>query len=672
MPADVPYWIDDGTGAFPGRLPDDYGMDANSGGAVPFDLTSANAAQAHDAIDATNTPADPTGLDYSDPGKDPVFAPFVDQSVAPSEQVAQPIQTDPGTVTPVGIRPGDSVSYSHRGNRTPHVQTTPDAVDPAHFPTTEDQAGYLAPGVAEQHNAYAQMAAAEAEQTRLEGEAARETDRVNREAAVDRRVAEFQGRKQTEAAWAQVKDIDPGHWWNEKSTAQKIGGTLLAAMGGWLSVSTGSGKNPALDAMMKMIDDDIRAQQVNQDSARTKAYRADRQVDKHLESLDLQRAARIESVKQNLIAEGAKYKSQFTQAKYMQMAGQLDQLVGQSLEAHAERQADFLQKNAQMEQQRRMEGARLAVQQRGQDIESDQFAFKNGLETKRYGKPGNVKPLELANVFDGTGYGVTFERGTVDGDKHMVNIGDSKVTQELNDAARKGTTVIQAVNRVLKAYKGGRALPGTQSRELVKRDMDQIMANYILSEGRGLSDSDAKAVQNAMGDPDPNRIFRLVSDETFQKKLLDFRNGVQVATENSLNRYQGVFGKVKFHPPEGTALVDPPDSRLTWPQLQQGLSKELAKFDKADPARIVGYLDAFGQQVDSGGLVLNPANLDFEGSAKLITQARDLALKLPHLDQDQAMLIDSAAAEALGKIAGQKAVDSEPVPAGTSYYNYGR
>lgn len=549
------------------------------------------------------------------------------------------------------LGPGDSYRYSARWN--PSVQPAEPAPTPVgnNYPTADDAGAYMAPAAAQYHNALGVQAENQAELDRVQAEGAAQAAEVERNANLDRMAAEHANQKAVAAAEAKIQEINPARFWSDASAATKATSLAAAMIGGWLSVSTKSGRNTAMEALMAMVDNDIKAQIENQQNARSGAYRAERAGQRRLESIEVERAGRLRAIQQQILADGARFKSPITQAEYAKEAAKFDAEIGKNLLEHGAKAAEYelaVRRQQAAEMQDRRQNA-LGWASLNQRYQSEGFTKgPDGKWTK-----ARAAPLELKNVFDGAGFGVRFERNTLDGNGHVVDVGDAKIAQEMNDAARKGTTVIQSVNRVLEMFEGGRDLPGTQSRELVQREMRNIMANYVLAEGRGLSDSDFKALQAALGDADPNRIFRLISDETWQKKLLGFRNGVQTSTENSLNRYQSTFGKVKFNPPSGTKLIDPPDSRLTWPQLNSGLNKELAKFDKADPARIVGYIEALGETMGRGGLVLGPAKLDLQGTLESIQRARDLALSLPNLDQDHVELINNAAATAMGKIAGE-------------------
>ncbi len=57
--------------------------------------------------------------------------------------------------------------------------------------------------------------------------------------------------------------VDPEHWWNSRSTGQKVAGYLTAIVGGLLQGRTGSARNSGMDMIQQAIDQDIDAQKTN-------------------------------------------------------------------------------------------------------------------------------------------------------------------------------------------------------------------------------------------------------------------------------------------------------------------------------------------------------------------------------------------------------------------------
>jgi hypothetical protein len=127
-------------------------------------------------------------------------------------------------------------------------------------------------------------------------------------AEADRRTEELVARSQ-ELATKQ----DPDRWWNSRSTGQKIGAYIAAAIGGWLSA--GRGKNEALQMIMAEIDRDIEAQRfdigLEREGIATERAAVGDQFARAREQFQEREAARLASlqmVDQRLALEQAKYR----------------------------------------------------------------------------------------------------------------------------------------------------------------------------------------------------------------------------------------------------------------------------------------------------------------------------------------------------------------------------
>lgn len=86
----------------------------------------------------------------------------------------------------------------------------------------------------------------------------------------------------------EMKKIDPNRFWNSKTTGQKIMagiGMVLAGMG----AGAAGGRNTALDIIQGQIDDDIRAQKLNNEQILAKKKHALNMVELELKKLDRDR-----------------------------------------------------------------------------------------------------------------------------------------------------------------------------------------------------------------------------------------------------------------------------------------------------------------------------------------------------------------------------------------------
>jgi hypothetical protein len=150
----------------------------------------------------------------------------------------------------------------------------------------------------------------------LDGEHKR-TEERNVKATAAR--AEHEARIQSEIA--AIPQSDPGRWFNSKSGFDQSMAALTMAIGGYLSVSRG-GPNQAVDTALKLIDNDMRAQETDIATARAKvgfAESAYARLDDKLAGESLyhkeQKIFKLEALAAGLDTEAAKYKSKYTQAE---------------------------------------------------------------------------------------------------------------------------------------------------------------------------------------------------------------------------------------------------------------------------------------------------------------------------------------------------------------------
>jgi hypothetical protein len=108
-------------------------------------------------------------------------------------------------------------------------------------------------------------------------------------------------------------EVDPGRWWANRSTGQKVASYVAAAIGGLLAPGRG-GRNDAINMIMSAIDQDIDAQKASFTQqraqfadARTMALRGlDIAQDAH-EAAEAKRLASYGMLRQQLAGERAKY-----------------------------------------------------------------------------------------------------------------------------------------------------------------------------------------------------------------------------------------------------------------------------------------------------------------------------------------------------------------------------
>ncbi len=150
---------------------------------------------------------------------------------------------------------------------------------------------------------------------------------ADRAQAAQRALAEHNVRIQE--AVAAVPHENPGRYWHNLSGFDQGMATMTLMMGGLQGMKTG-GPNHVANFALEIVDRDMRAQEQEIATAKAKvgyaqdAYeRSSRQS--YYDKLDLQemKALKLETLAAAMEQEAAKYKSQFTQARFLQTVAQL-------------------------------------------------------------------------------------------------------------------------------------------------------------------------------------------------------------------------------------------------------------------------------------------------------------------------------------------------------------
>ena len=117
----------------------------------------------------------------------------------------------------------------------------------------------------------------------------------------------------TEAAELAQSSVDPGRWFADATTTQKIGAGIAAVFGGFMAPHQG-GRNTGLEFIMKLIDQDIAAQLENLRGRRDALNQrrglvsdlVDLGMDEH-RAAEVARRASLQTVEQDIALEQAKF-----------------------------------------------------------------------------------------------------------------------------------------------------------------------------------------------------------------------------------------------------------------------------------------------------------------------------------------------------------------------------
>lgn len=252
-----------------------------------------------------------------------------EQSVLPTAEATQAAAKQ---ANPLVVNAGDKVNVRvSQPVERKGVTGYPESPDFSPFVAAQAQ------NAQELKGAIAASDAAQAEQDRVEQEGLYEEARQNKLAQfehqqamrdADASTAEYEAR--INEAVQQVPTVDPGRFWHQRSAFQAAAGMFAAAVGGWLQVMKG-GPNYAIEQFNKLVDQDIRAQETDIETAREKVFRAERgyernqaRIETGFDRLEEQRIFRLSSIKAQVMADSLKYRSPIRQAETAKMLYALD------------------------------------------------------------------------------------------------------------------------------------------------------------------------------------------------------------------------------------------------------------------------------------------------------------------------------------------------------------
>ena len=164
-----------------------------------------------------------------------------------------------------------------------------------------------------------------------------------------------------QAEIAAIPQENPGRHWHNESSFDSGMSTLTMILGGMQAMKTG-GANQVAQFALELTDRDMRAQEQEIATAKAKVGFAESAYDRkskqnYYDKLDLQesKALKLETLAASMEKEAAKYKSQFTQAKFLQaVAGirvERDKILVDVTQARSAAMQQAAMHNNQMRQQ---------------------------------------------------------------------------------------------------------------------------------------------------------------------------------------------------------------------------------------------------------------------------------------------------------------------------------
>jgi hypothetical protein len=127
-----------------------------------------------------------------------------------------------------------------------------------------------------------------------------------------------------------IPQADPNRFWSNKSGFDRVVGAVAAGLAGFLNPG---GKNVVVETVQQLIQDDLRAQEMNIATARAKVGSLENRYNRVAGRLEQDELAKrelalykLETVKAGLAAKMASFKSPLTQAEYASTLADLDAL----------------------------------------------------------------------------------------------------------------------------------------------------------------------------------------------------------------------------------------------------------------------------------------------------------------------------------------------------------
>lgn len=321
----------------------------------------------------------PTQGLYQDPAQTAGVQPHTGMQLQPQAQPVVPMEPAPAPApTPApALQPGMSQSnragYSVSNSGTEFVRRTDVDAAPAPLDLSaqraalSDQRSTLNQSYADQQGALDSKAEAERQRDEVKfGKYDPETGELLQEGGAQQQIAQREADLAARAEFdavtqeyvqkrtaeineriARVPQEDPTKLWGDNNAFQNAAGLLAAGLGGMLAVSTGSGRNLAMESIERSIDRNIQAQRTNIDNEWKKVAHDKDTLQQYQQWKGRERqwmleeqVVRLETLALDTEAKASTFSSAARQAEYMGQAAALRGL-------QAEKNAELIQTEAE-------------------------------------------------------------------------------------------------------------------------------------------------------------------------------------------------------------------------------------------------------------------------------------------------------------------------------------
>jgi hypothetical protein len=388
---------------------------------------------------------------------------------------------------------------------------------------------------------------------------ARQQADMEAKAADDARFAAERAGLEQEVDDLSKQRVKPGQVLQNASTPALIGGAVVAFLSGFQAAKTG--KNPALDMIQKIINDDIQSQMAAIETKRgavgAKMTLLQQDIangrDAHDARVKATALAYDTAVKQ-VAAEAAQIGTDVAIQKGQQLIGELEMLKAQTFE-------EWDAKRKQLA----IAGGHLALAKKQHEESKRQFDAQYALQVDRAMREGNMAKVAALQAQQGKAI------IAVSNDKNGIIVAPTeKVAEEINKKVSKATTTVGMVERLMEIREkiGGGGIGVLKPDERKEAESLARMVWYDLSilQEQGVVREGEIPTYNAMvGDPTAwrdtipklkairTRIVEDVNSDIANRTL----NGKGVRWDASLRPPGMKVGEVDYQPPAPGAQLPP-------------------------------------------------------------------------------------------------------------------
>lgn len=367
--------------------------------------------------------------------------------------------------------------------------------------------------------------------------------------------------------------VNNDHWWESRSTGQKIASYMTAIIGGLLAPHRG-GKNSGIEFIMSAIDQDIATQQANLQNRRgvlseRRGLVGDLAAQNNdvLRSADTARIAALQSLDARLAAEASQYDPAGTTARRITEARvAVRQKQAEAAQAMEQKMYDRTKDAADLElkfrAERRQAAANAETRRHNMAMEKHD---RDKLEAERATKPTKAGPTVTGNAV----HGISFKTLGPDGKPvtlKSVEVGNDATAKKLNEVMEGSRKKIDALADI-KSIGPGRNVINDEQKAILSAAQARIrIAEQQLIPGVP-SDKDAAIIDRAQGVSDATAFWSAL-DADERQRVLDYIEDTTVRDTNStLQQYLGADASWDY---KGRSLTEPgvPEAKKTPEELR--------------------------------------------------------------------------------------------------------